>query len=136
MVPRTEDRSPVCPYRLRPRQDLVRFILYRGMDVVGLADMTLGEHIERELMLLKMHLPEEPGEPFLEILSETGARTLDDRPDSYTLELTASGPQLDRFVTSLKGFGEVVTVVRSGVMAITRGPASLEHGDDIIVSTS
>ncbi len=109
--------------------------LFKLVDVVGLADMTLGEHIERELMLLKLHLPEGPGAPFLDMLADAGARTLDDRPDSYTVELTASGPQLDRFVTSIGRFGEVVTVVRSGVMAITRGPASLEHGDDVIVST-
>ncbi len=110
--------------------------LFKLVDVVGLADMTLGEHIERELMLLKIQLNEKPDEAFLELLNDAGARTLDDRPDSYTLELTASGPQLDRFVGSLKRFGDVLTVVRSGVMAITRGPGSLEHGDDIIVSTS
>ena len=109
--------------------------LFKLVDVVGLADMTLGEHIERELMLLKLHLAEAPGKAFLDLLSETGARTLDDRQDSYTLELTASGPQLDRFVTAAKRFGEVLSIVRSGVMAITRGPAILEHGDNVIVST-
>ncbi len=109
--------------------------LLKLVDVVGLVDMTEGEHIERELMLMKVHLAEPPAEPFLQLLRATGARTLDDRADSYTLEITASGPQLDRFVDSAKRFGEVLTVVRSGVMAITRGPASLEHGDDVLLST-
>jgi acetolactate synthase small subunit len=56
----------------------------------------------------------------------SGARLLDDRPESLTLELTASGPSLDRFMEQVGRHGEIVTVVRSGTLAITRGAGSLE----------
>lgn len=105
--------------------------LLKLVDVVGLVDMTTGSHIERELMLLKVQLDAPPDAAFDAVLHELGARTLDDRQECYTVEVTASGPQLDHCVETLRRFGDVLTVVRSGVMAITRGPASLEHGDDV-----
>jgi acetolactate synthase-1/3 small subunit len=101
--------------------------LLKLVDVVNLVDMTEGKHFERELMLLKARLDEKSGKEFNELLEIAGARTLDDRPGSYTLELTASGPELDRFVDKVKRFAEVVTVVRSGTMAVAHGTVSLEH---------
>ena len=101
--------------------------LLKLVDVVNLVDMTEGKHFERELMLLKARLHEQEGEGFGQLLDRSGARTLDKRPECYTLELTASGPELDSFVEKVRRFGEVVTVVRSGAMAVAHGPTSLEH---------
>ena len=46
---------------------------------------------------------------------------LDDSPETYTLELTASSEQLDEFITTLSDCSEILSVVRSGAMAIARG---------------
>ncbi|MFK8015984.1 MAG: acetolactate synthase small subunit [Gammaproteobacteria bacterium] len=95
--------------------------LLKLVDVVALLDMTRSGHIERELLLLKMVLDGAPEEAFDDLMRENGARILDDRPSSYTLELTASGPRIDAFMERARTHGEVVTVVRSGIMALSRG---------------
>lgn len=103
--------------------------LLKLVDVVNVIDMTQGDHIEREVMLLKARMDNPLPESFLSLLQSAGARTLDDRPECYTVELTATGPELDEFVRGVGEQGDVVTVVRSGTMAITHGPTSLEHGE-------
>ncbi|MFK7885867.1 MAG: acetolactate synthase small subunit [Gammaproteobacteria bacterium] len=95
--------------------------LLKLVDVVGLVDMTQNGHIERELLLLKMTLDAVPDEALEALLRDNGVRVLDDRPASYTIELTASGPVIDTFMSELKRYGQIVTVVRSGIMALSRG---------------
>ena len=95
--------------------------LLKLVDVVDLLDMTPVGHIERELLLLKMRLGDTVAPQMREVLDEAGARTLDDRPASYTLELTASGPAIQTFLEKIGQFGEIITVVRSGIMAMSRG---------------
>jgi len=95
--------------------------LLKLVDVVGLVDMTRAGHIERELVMLKMALPGPPNEAHEALLREASARILDDRPASYTVELTASGPAIQRFLRSVKAHGRIVSLVRSGTMALSRG---------------
>lgn len=108
--------------------------LLKLVDVVNLEDITEGEHLERELMLLKVRVRERDHGSFRKLADEAGARTLDDRLACYTLELTAYGPNLDTFLKEAKRYGRILTVVRSGAMAITRGPQSLEESAHLRVS--
>lgn len=101
--------------------------LLKLVDVVDLLDMTSGDHLERELLLLKLKVQTGRYEDLARVVADCGGRTLDTRADAYTVELTAYGPDIDAFLELAKQFGEVTTVVRSGAVAISRGPASLEH---------
>jgi len=83
--------------------------------------MTLWDHIERELLLLKLHIPEQVGGKVLEIISQQGARFLDDDLANYTLELTGAGSHLDEFIERVAADAEVLTAVRSGPLAVGRG---------------
>lgn len=95
--------------------------LLKLVDVVRIADMTLDDHIERELVLVKVKMI--PGEDcdLPEIIQSFGARVLDDCPETYTLELTGSNQRMDKFIERIKGCAEILSVVRSGAMAIARG---------------
>jgi len=95
--------------------------LLKLVDVVNIADMTLDDHIEAELLLIKVAVPGEAECNLPELIESSGARVLDDSPESYTLELTASSEQLDEFIANVADCSEVLTVVRSGAMAIARG---------------
>ena len=99
--------------------------LFKLVDVVKIADMTLGDHIERELLLLKLRIPEEVSAKVLEIISRQGARVLDDELENYTLELTGTGSHLDDFIERVAVDAEVLTVVRSGPLALGRGRSVL-----------
>ncbi|MDJ0928691.1 MAG: acetolactate synthase small subunit [Gammaproteobacteria bacterium] len=95
--------------------------LLKMVDVVNFADMTLGDHIERELSLLKLRVPQESAEQIQALNAERGVRVLDDSLDNFTLELTGTGSQIDDLIDRVMGIADILAVVRSGPLAIARG---------------
>ena len=91
------------------------------IDVVNIIDMTDGDHIERELALFKLKLSVDDQETLVELTKEFGARMLDDYEGYFTVELIGDSSEIDRFMTSFPNQVEILTVVRSGAMAVARG---------------
>ena len=90
------------------------------VDVVDLVDMTVTDHIERELALFKVRL-HDGSDRLAGVLRNFSARILDDKERHVTIEVVGGGQDIDRCLRSLGDVGEVETVVRGGAMAITRG---------------
>jgi acetolactate synthase-1/3 small subunit len=95
--------------------------LLKLVDVVNTADMTMDDHIERELLLLKIKFQPETAQALLSLLKDTRVRILDDCPETYTLELTGQNIHMDEFISKVSDCAEILAVVRSGAMAIARG---------------
>jgi len=95
--------------------------LLKLVDVVNTADMTRDDHIERELLLMKVKVRLDAEQPLSELIKLTGARVLDSCLDTYTLELTGANNRMDDFITRVGECAEILAVVRSGAMAIARG---------------
>jgi acetolactate synthase-1/3 small subunit len=100
--------------------------LLKLVDVVRTADMTLDDHIERELVLIKIKASGEGKLP--DVIEAWKARALDECPETYTLELTGSSNNVDRFIDEIGECSEILSVVRSGAMAIARGHNVLSGG--------
>ena len=62
--------------------------LAKLVDVVNIHDMTLGEHFERELAIIKLKLGKDGVARAAELAKTFGAEVLDDDASSYTLQLT------------------------------------------------
>ena len=99
--------------------------LLKLVDIVNTADMTLDNHIERELLLIKTRLGTERSPEMEDAVQDFGARVLDDNPETYTVELTGISEYLDEFVKRVGSTSELISVVRSGAMAVSRGKALL-----------
>ena len=95
------------------------------IDVVNVDDLTSDQHVERELLLIKLRCAKAQLASFAAAAKKAGARVLSDEPESYTVELTDSEAQINRFIAEAGSFGEVLEVVRSGALAISRGSATL-----------
>ena len=95
--------------------------LLKLVDVVNTADMTMDDHIERELLLMKVKTRPETAQALLSLLKDTRVRILDDCPETYTLELTGENIHMDEFISKVGECAEILAVVRSGAMAISRG---------------
>jgi acetolactate synthase-1/3 small subunit len=95
--------------------------LLKLVDVVNTADMTLDPHIERELLLLKVRVKNDADKCLPNLIRDSGARVLDDCPDTYTLELTGPNDRMDDFISRVGDCTEILAVVRSGAMAIAQG---------------
>ena len=101
--------------------DQINQQLLKLVDVVNIADMTLDDHIERELLLIKVKFAVEDECNLPDIIQSSGARVLDDSPETFTLELAATNEEVDAFITQLGECSEILAVVRSGAMAIAHG---------------
>ncbi|MGD8927650.1 MAG: acetolactate synthase small subunit [Lysobacterales bacterium] len=108
--------------------DQINKQLLKLVDVVNTADMTMDDHIERELLLLKVSVPPESVATLSSIIDTAGAKVLDDSPETFTIELTCANQRIDEFISNVGAAAEILAVVRSGAMAIARGHNILGAG--------
>lgn len=94
--------------------------LNKLVEVVRVQELTEGPHIERELMLLKVHAVG-PDREEVKLMADVFRGHIIDMTDrSFTIEVTGPGDKLDAFINILDP-GMVIEVVRSGASAISRG---------------
>jgi acetolactate synthase-1/3 small subunit len=103
--------------------------LAKLVDVVNIHDMTLGEHFERELAIVKMKLVDGGPARAAELAKKFGAEVLDEDPASYTLQLTGRISEVDEFVNDAAEVGKLSAVARSGSVAVSRGEVTLSSYD-------
>ncbi len=103
--------------------------LAKLVDVVNIHDMTLGEHFERELAIIKLKLGADGVDRAVELANKFGAEVLDDDPRSYTLQLTGRISEVDGFVNDAADVGHLSAVARSGSVAVSRGEVTLSSYD-------
>ncbi|WP_435101559.1 acetolactate synthase small subunit [Arhodomonas sp. AD133] len=95
--------------------------LNKLLDVVKVLDITEAEHIEREMMLVKVQAAaNDAREEFKRLADIFRGRILDVTEKTYTIELTGTSSKLDAFLEVI-GRKTPVEVVRSGVIGIARG---------------
>lgn len=99
--------------------------LNKLIDVVAVEDLTRGEHIERELAVLKLRVEPQLIDSVRGYVVRAGGRVLAPSPDSFVVELTASEAEINKFVHDLGERTEIIEVVRSGALAVGRSARAL-----------
>jgi acetolactate synthase I/III small subunit len=94
--------------------------LLKLVDVIAVEDMTTGDHLARELLLIKLQIAAEHVEAVGTLLRRVRGRVLSSNPSSYIVELTSTETEIGEFIANVSAFGEIVEVVRSGVLGIAR----------------
>ncbi len=98
--------------------------LNKLIDTVKLVELTEGEHIEREMMMVKVRAERQDREELKRLVDIFRAKIIDVSEISYVIELTGHSGKLDAFLNALPK-GLIIEVVRSGPTAIARGPKGL-----------
>ncbi|MDH5301053.1 MAG: acetolactate synthase small subunit [Gammaproteobacteria bacterium] len=99
--------------------------LNKLIDVIKLIELTDGQHIERELMMVKVKTTSADLREEVKRISDIfRGRVIDVTPGSYIVELTGTSEKLDAFLAAL-GSELILEVVRTGVSGIARGDRSL-----------
>ena len=100
--------------------------LNKLIDVVKLMDITAnGDHIERELMLIKVQA--DSSEKREEVKRQADifhGQILDVTDTTYVIELTGESSKLDGFIKAMNT-EDILETVRSGATGITRGETCL-----------
>lgn len=101
--------------------------LNKLINVVQAVDLSQVPAVQREMALVKVHLPHEMRARLLQEAEIFRARVVDASPDSYTLEVTGDTEKLEALLRVLEHYGRV-EVARSGVVALGRGARASRNG--------
>lgn len=94
--------------------------LNKLIEVVKLVDLTEGEHIERETMLIKLKASGAQRAEVKRTSDIFRGQIIDVTQSAYTVQLTGTTEKLDAFLRAIPE-ASVMEVVRSGVSGISRG---------------
>ncbi|MBL7003606.1 MAG: acetolactate synthase small subunit [Gammaproteobacteria bacterium] len=99
--------------------------LNKLIDVVKLQDLTIGNHIERELMFVKVSAQNNEKRSELKQVADIfRARIIDVSDSTFTIEITGASTKIDAFLKTLNT-ADIIEVVRSGTMGMSRGVKAL-----------
>jgi acetolactate synthase-1/3 small subunit len=91
------------------------------IDVVEIADLSSTEHIECELLMVKVAVDAESARKVVECVRESRAQVLDETEDTRMIQLAGTGQEIDALVSELGKITSILEVDRSGVAAMARG---------------
>lgn len=104
-----------------PVIDQIRAQLERLVPVHKVIDLTeSGEHVERELALIKVAGVGEHRIEALRLADIFRARPVDTSTNSFVFEISGSVEKINQFIALMREVG-LVEVARTGVVAMTRG---------------
>jgi acetolactate synthase-1/3 small subunit len=99
--------------------------LNKLIEVVAVIDLSEGDHIERELMLVKLRAQGEAREEIKRMADIFRGRIIDVSDKTYTIELTGTGSKLDSFLHAMDR-NLILETVRTGSSGIGRGDRILK----------
>lgn len=96
------------------------------IDVLRVAELAGGSHIERELMLIKVATRNETARAEVKRNVDIfRARILDLTPQHYTIELTGTSDKLTAFCDVVANCAEITESARTGICGLSRGDRAL-----------
>ncbi len=111
----------------RGSEDIIEQItkqLNKLIDVVKLIDLAESNHIERELLLIKVKTSPEMREEIRSLSDIFRGKIIDVTPTTYIIEMTGPSEKLDAFVAAIDP-DSIIETVRSGPTGISRGEKGL-----------
>ena len=95
--------------------------LYKLIDVVDVLNITQHDHIERELMMVKLKINDDKEDAIKTVLYDYSATIIDDKDDLLIIEVMADSSQNDKLLEALLGMSTLVAVARTGPLALAKG---------------
>ncbi len=99
--------------------------LNKLIDVAAVMDLSEGEHLERELMLVKVRADSAKRGELKHIMDTFQGRVIDVSDRTFTIELSDSCARLDDFLKAI-GHDLILETVRTGASGIGRGERILK----------
>lgn len=98
--------------------------LNKLIDVIKLVDFNETEHVERELMLVKLRANGTDRAEIIQIADVFRCRVLDVSNTTMTIEATGRSKKLDALLTTIDA-DRIIEVARTGVCGLARGSQAL-----------
>ncbi|MDR3378306.1 MAG: acetolactate synthase small subunit [Verrucomicrobiae bacterium] len=88
-------------------------------DVLNVQDFHNGEHVDRELVLVKVGVDSKTRAEVMQITNIFRAKIVDVQPQTVTIEITGDEGKMDKFLELMKTFG-IQELARTGKVALPR----------------
>ncbi|GDY26465.1 MULTISPECIES: acetolactate synthase small subunit [unclassified Agarivorans] len=128
-VSTTEDptlsRMSICTYGDENTIEQITKQLNKLVDVLKVSELTEAEHVEREIMLVKVRAAGAIREEVMRTCDIFRGQIVDVTPSMYIMQLSGDSAKLDACVKTLAQSTEILEVVRSGVCGMSRGERML-----------
>ena len=95
--------------------------LYKLIDVVDVMDITLVDHVERELMMIKCRLKDRIKDVLLEFIREEEGKIISEVDGFIIFEIMSDYDSNNRILKTVENMAEVMVVARSGPLALAKG---------------
>jgi acetolactate synthase-1/3 small subunit len=93
--------------------------LNKLINVIKVRDFTDVDHVEREMLLIKVNLSKNARAELMEIVDIFRAKIVDVGKKEMTVEITGKDNKIQAFIELIKPFG-IAEIVRTGKIAIAR----------------
>jgi acetolactate synthase-1/3 small subunit len=94
------------------------------INVLQATDLSDSPSVYRELLLVRVRMPQETRAAVLKEAEIFGGRVVDSSTEGFAIEVTGAPEKLNEFVDVMRSYGEI-DVTRSGVVAIGLEPKKL-----------
>ena len=95
--------------------------LYKLIDVVDVLDITLLDHVERELMMIKCRIKDRRKDALLELILEEEGRIVSEVDGFIIFEIMSDYDSNNRILKTIENIAEVIAIARSGPLALAKG---------------
>ena len=99
--------------------------LHKLIDVFKVSNLSHTEHVEREIMLLKVRATGSSRDELKRMADIFRGQIVDITPKLYTIQLSGSSEKLNAFIDTVKQETSVEEIVRSGVISLSRGEKNI-----------
>ncbi len=95
--------------------------LYKLIDVVDVLDISQHDHIERELMMIKLKTNDDKEDAIKTVLYDYSATIVNDKDRLLIIEVMADTLKNDNLLEALSTMSTLVAVARTGPLALAKG---------------
>ena len=95
--------------------------LYKLIDVVDVLDISQHDHIERELMMIKLKINDDKEGDIKTVLYDYSATIVNDKDQLLIIEVMADTAKNDKLLEALPAMSTLVAVARTGPLALAKG---------------
>ncbi|MCD9522894.1 acetolactate synthase small subunit [Photobacterium carnosum] len=100
--------------------------LHKLIDILKVSNVTASDHIERELMLVKVKASGFARAEVKRTVDIFRGLIVDVTSQIYTIQVTGTGEKLDAFLAAVGEATDIIEVARSGVVGLARGERALK----------
>ena len=99
--------------------------LYKLIDVIDVLDITLLDHMEVELMLIKCRLKDRKKDTLLAFVDAQAGKIISELDGYIIFEIRADYDSNNDLLKTIEKMVEVVAIARSGPLALAKGEVSI-----------